>query len=63
MRFNFVTYTGSYEEGDLYFYDRNAAGRGLYFAKNHDQEEDFMRYAVELHFLKPVKDIVQYPLP
>ena len=34
LRFNFVTYTGSCEEGDLYFYDRNPAGRGLDFAKN-----------------------------
>ncbi len=31
LRFNFVTYTGSYEEGDLYFYDRNPVGRGLDF--------------------------------
>ena len=34
LRFNFITHTGSYEEGDLYFYDRNPAGRGLDFAKN-----------------------------
>ena len=37
LRFNFVTDTGSYEEGDIYFYDRNPAGRGLDFAKNPNQ--------------------------
>ena len=33
LRFNFVANTGSYEEGDLYFYDRNPACRGLDFAE------------------------------
>jgi hypothetical protein len=46
LRFNFVTDTGSYEEGNLYFYDRNPVGRGLDFAENPDQEEEFLRYAV-----------------
>ena len=63
MRFNFVTNTGSYEEGDLYFYDRNPAGRGLDFAKNLGQEEDLLRYAVELHCPNLVQDIAQFPLP
>ena len=49
LRFNFVTNTDSYEEGDLYFYDMNPAGRGLDFAENPDQEEDFLRYATERH--------------
>ena len=64
LRFNFVTYTGSYEEGDLYFYDKNPAGRELDFADNPDHKEDFLRYAIKLHCLNPVHDdIVQYPLP
>ena len=46
LRFNFVTNTGSYEEGNLYFNDKSPAGRGLDFAENPDQEEDFMRYAL-----------------
>jgi len=49
LRFNFVTDTGIYEEEDLYFYDRNPDSRGLDFANNPDQEEDFLRYAIELH--------------
>jgi hypothetical protein len=40
LRFNFVTNTSSYEEGDFYFYDRSPACRGLYFVENPDQEED-----------------------
>jgi len=63
LRFNFVTNTDSYEEGDLYFYDRNPTRCGLDFAENPDQEEDFLRYAVELHCLYPVQCIAQYPLP
>ena len=63
VRFNFVADTGSYEEGDLYFYDRNPAGRGLDFGENPDHEEDFMRYAIESHCLNPMQDIAQYPLP
>ena len=63
LQFNFVIDTGSYEEGDLYFYDMNPTGRGLDFAENLDQEEDFLRYAVEPHCLNPVQDIAKYPLP
>jgi hypothetical protein len=63
LRFNFVTATGSYEERDLYFSDKNPAGRGLYFAENPDLEEDFVKYAVELQCLNPVKDIAQYQIP
>jgi hypothetical protein len=37
LRFNFVTDTGSYKEGDLYFYDKNPAGRGIDFVENLDQ--------------------------
>ena len=54
LQFTFAIDVGSYEESVLYFYDRNPAGRGLDFAKNPEQEEDFVRYAVELHCLNPV---------
>ncbi len=37
--------------------------RGLDFAENPEQEEDFLRYAVELHCLNHAKDIAQYALP
>jgi hypothetical protein len=63
LRFNFITDTGNYEEGDLYFYDKNPARRGLDFAKNPDQKEDFLRYAIEMHCLNSVHDIAKYPLP
>ena len=62
LSFLFVTDIGCYEEGVLYFYERNPAGRGLDFAENPEQEEDFLRYAVELHCLNHVQDIAQYPL-
>jgi hypothetical protein len=63
LKFNFVKYTGNYEEGYLYFFTKNPASRGLGFAENPDQEEDFLRYAVQLHCLNPLQDIAQYPLP
>lgn len=63
LRFTFADDIGSYEESVLYFYDRNPSGSGLDFAENPEQEEDFMRYAVELHCLKPVHGIAQTPLP
>ena len=60
LRFNFVRDTDNYEEGDLYFYDGNPA---LDFPENPDHEEDFLRYAIEMHCLSLVQDIAQYPLP
>ena len=63
LQFTFSTDIGCYEESVLYFYDINPAGRKLDFADNPEQEEDLMRYAVELHCLNPVQDIAQTPLP
>ena len=63
LRFNFVTNTCSYEEGDLYLYDRNPVGRGLNFAENPEQDEDLLRHAFELHCLNPVQDIALHQLP
>jgi hypothetical protein len=63
LQFTFSIDIGCYKESVLYFYDRNPAGRGLDFADKPEQEEDFMRYAVELHCLNPVHDIAQTPLP
>lgn len=63
LKFTFAIDVGCYEEGALYFYDRNQAGRGLDFAENPEQEEDFLRYAVELYCLKLVHVIAQTPLP
>ena len=63
LSFTFATDIGCYEEGVLYFFERNPAGRGLDFAENLEQEEDFLRYAMELHYLNPVQDIAQYSLP
>ena len=54
LQFTFATDVGCYEESVLYFYDRNPTGIGLYFAENPEQEEDFLRYAVELHCLNHV---------
>ena len=63
LQFTFSTDIGCYEESVMYFYDRNPAGRGQDFAHNPEQEEDFLRYAVELHCLNLLQDIAQTPLP
>jgi len=63
LQFTFSADIGCYEDSVLYFYDRNPAGCGLDFADNPEQEEYFLRYAVELHCLNPVQDITQTPLP
>jgi hypothetical protein len=63
LQFTFYTDVGCYEESVLYLYDRNPAGRGLDFAYNPEQEEDFLRYAVELHCLNPVQDIARTSSP
>ena len=58
LQFTFATDVGSYEESVLYFYDRSPSGRGLDFAENPEQEDNFMRYC-----LNPVQNIAQTPLP
>jgi len=63
LSFPIVTDIGCYEEGILYFYERNPARRGLDFAENPEQEEDYLRYAVEMHCLNLIQDIAQCPLP
>ena len=63
LQSTFSTDIGCYEESVLYFYYRNPAGRGLDFANNPEQKEDFLRYAIELHCLNPVQDIAHTPLP
>ena len=52
-----------WEEHFLTFYERNPAGRGLDFTENPNNEEDFLRYAVELHCLDPMADTRKSPLP
>ena len=63
LQFTFYTDVGYYEKSVLHFYDKNPTGRGLDFAENLEQEEDCMRYVVELHCLNPVQDIAETPLP
>jgi len=46
-----------------YFFERNQAGRGLDFDKFPKSKADFMRYAVQLNFINPVRDIIKCPLP
>jgi len=63
IQFTFSTDISFYEESVIYFYNSNPARRGLDFADNPEQEEDFPRYAIELHCLNLVQDIAQTPLP
>jgi hypothetical protein len=51
------------EDTEIHFFERNPTGRGLDVTYNPDLEEDFLRYAVQLHFINPVKDAAKTPLP
>jgi hypothetical protein len=63
LKFTFYTDKGAREKHCLSFYERNPAGRGLDFTENPDGKEDFIRYAVNLHCLKPVADTKKSTLP
>jgi hypothetical protein len=63
LKCSFIIDTGTWEAHYLTFYERYLVGRGLDFTENPDHKEDFLRYAVELHFLNPVVDTRKTPLP
>jgi hypothetical protein len=41
----------------------NPAGRGLDFDENPDHKSDFLRYAIQLNCINPIRDIIKSPLP
>ena len=63
LEFPFINNNNEWEQHQLYFYERNPAGRGLDFTEAEDTKEEFLRYAVELHCLNPITDIKKHPLP
>jgi hypothetical protein len=63
LDFPFINNYNEWEQQDIFFYERNPAGRGLDFTDAEDDKEDFLRYAVEYHCLNPIADIKTHPLP
>ena len=59
----FFTDEGLHNEDFVSFYDLNPAGKGLDFTDNPEDEEPFLRYAVQLKCINPIKDISRTPLP
>ena len=51
------------QHAPIYFYERNPTGRGLDFNDFPEQKADFLRYAVQLNNIKPIRDITKSPLP
>jgi hypothetical protein len=54
---------GEYHEAPIYSFKKNPAGRGLDFDENPDQKSDFLRYAIQLNCINPIRDIIKSPLP
>jgi hypothetical protein len=54
---------GKYKEAAIYFFERNPTGRGLDFGEIPDQKADFLRYAIQLNCINPIRDIIKSPLP
>ncbi len=59
----FLNDTADIEHHIIYFLKRNPAGRGLDFTLNPEHKSDFLRYAVQLQCVNPVKDAARTPLP
>ena len=63
LKFKFYNDKRAGEEHTLHFYERSPVGRGMNFNDHPDDKTDFVRYAVELHCLKPIVDTKKSPLP
>ncbi len=54
---------GEHQHARIYFYERNPTGRGLDFDDFSEQKADFLRYAVQLNCINPIRDITKSSLP
>jgi hypothetical protein len=54
---------GEHQHAPIYFYERNPTGRGLDFNDFPEKKADFLRYAVQLNCINPIRDITKSPLP
>ena len=54
---------GALDTAPAYFFEQNLAGRGLDFDEFPDTKADFLRYAVQLDCINPVRGIIKCPLP
>ncbi len=54
---------GEYQHAPIFFHERNPAGRGLDFKDFPYQKADFLRYAIRLNCINPIRDIMKNPLP
>jgi hypothetical protein len=52
-----------FQESIIYIYIRSPARRGLDFDEFPSQKSDFLRYAVHLNCVNPIRDITKCPLP
>ncbi len=54
---------GEHQHAPIYFYERNPIGRRLDFNDFPEQNADFLRYAVQLKCINPIRDITKSQLP
>jgi hypothetical protein len=63
LKFTFYNDKKVAEDHSLFFYERNLAGRGLDFDDFPEIKPNFVRYAVGLRRLNPMRDTKKTPLP
>jgi len=63
LKFIFLNDTRAWEEHILQFHERNLVGRGLKFSDAPEEEQDFLRDAVEYRCQQPVANTQKTPLP
>ena len=54
---------GEHQHAPIYFYERNPTGKGLDFNGFPEQKTDFLRYAVQLNCINPIRNITKSTLP
>ncbi len=47
----------------IYFYEKNPARRGLDFDEYPEQKTGFLRYAIQLNCINPIRGVIESPLP
>ena len=53
---------GEFQDAPIFFYERNPAGRGLDFNDFSEHHANFLRHAIQLNCINPIRDITKCPI-